>query len=561
MYNLYCIAADKLCRDSFVAYYLRQVDECVLPMITRSEFVNVVLIKDQTSWRETVTGSMDEVVFGKETSSYNTIIQNIEHLTKKCILMEGRPGSGKTTLMNKISCDWAKGNILQSKLLIYVPLRKLSAQLTHNLFAIIGEACPPLKGNTDKLSKLVSYITRKEGEGVVFAFDGLDEYKSRDEEVTSRSVFCCFKSTTSEQTAEDTVYQILSGQFLCKAIVLVTSRPSACARFRVYAGRLIEVIGFLKDQIIEYIQEYFKRDSKKAEVLISHLHQHPNLMNMAYLPLHCAMLTVLFDEEEILPETETQVYRDFTLSTLARSISKKRGAVTSRLTEFHQLPPDERETFYKVCELAYNATIESKLVFSSSDMNKIAKPSATISDDTSLGLVVIDHYFMRHGRDATYTFLHLTFQEYLAAVYVIHKFNDKRIADFIKQNCRNEELAESAMWKFLCGMINFDKTSARGAIKELLLNTSDPLNGICYAYEAQHQYPSSVIVNHLIHEGSITFSRKTFTATDCAALGFVIRSGSKRGVKLILNDCDFNTEGATSLLRHIEDKLIALQMW
>ena len=54
----------------------------------------------------------------------------------------------------------------------------------------------------------------------------------------------------------------------------------------------------------------------KAQQLVAHLEQHPNLMNMAYLPLHCAMLTFLYEEDSVLPETETEFYKHFTLSTL-----------------------------------------------------------------------------------------------------------------------------------------------------------------------------------------------------------------------------------------------------
>lgn len=554
-----------MCRESFAAHYLRQIDDRAWPPVKSTEFVRLALIRDHSTWRRTLSGSVDDIVPGTKTTTLEHALVDIAHLGKKFILMEGRPGSGKTTIMNKLSCDWANREILSSKLVVYVPLRNLSPEPIHNLRTILTVACPVLKDNAKNLRDLEREITKKEGEGIVFAFDGLDEYKPCRHESTLTTGCCCFKKTETEVT-EDEVYQLMYGRTLTKAMVVVTSRPAACLHFREYAGKQLEVIGFLKDQIVEYIQKYFQHDSRKAECLLNHLEQHPNLMNMAYLPLHCTMLTVLFEEDAVLPETETEFYKHFTLSTLLRSIRRRRGSIEElKLSEFNQLPRDDKKLFYKICELAYNATIESKQVFTASEVKNIIRSGTTGGDDVSLGLVVIDRYHMRHGLNETYTFVHLTFQEYLAAVH-ISTFSDSKRTEFVVEMCSKDCLSRSVVWKFLCGMMRFNKDNAKRAFKKLLQNTQDPLSVVHYGYESQQQFACACAVDHLIADKSITFANKSLRATDCAALGYVVKVGyvvrsSEAGIELIFKKSSFSIEGGVALLSQLQGTNFSLQLW
>ena len=102
------------------------------------------IIKDQSTWRKTVQESVDDIICESNKISYDNIFEGIEHLHPEIILLEGRPGSGKTTLMNKIKLDWANRAILQSKLVLYLPLRRLNAESDCSLTTIVRLACPIL---------------------------------------------------------------------------------------------------------------------------------------------------------------------------------------------------------------------------------------------------------------------------------------------------------------------------------------------------------------------------------------------------------------------------------
>ena len=479
-------------RQTLADFYLRQVDDNAWPPVKVTSFINLALIKDQTSWRETVQGSIDEIIGDKEDIAYHHLLDNLPRI--KFVLFEGRPGSGKTTLMTKISRDWANGLLLKSELLFLIPLRRLNTFHNRTLTTLIKVACPPFE--QDEIEALEGAIVKMKGKNVVFAFDGLDEY-------------------SQNSTRNDIVFDLLTvcRSFLRDALIVVSSRPAACHKFRQSAGVRTEVLGFKKEHIIQYIYSYFSDSKKKAQQLIKNLEQHPNLMNMCYLPLHCAMLVFLYDGTSILPKTETEFYKHFTLSTLLRSFHKRKGTVAC-LTSFDQLPSKDKILFDKICKLAFDATFERKQVFKSSELQAISIESgSTGSDESSLGLVVIDRYFMRYGLDETYTFLHLTFQEYLAAVHMAG-LQHSELVDIVKERSQEHQ---NVVYMFLCGMMNYAHPSAVNVFKTIDTlsvvpsRTESDLFLVRCAYESQQQQPYDYLCEKW--NGAVQFSI-TFLKTD-----------------------------------------------
>ena len=299
---IHTVSLDTKCKEKLVDYYKIYRDEGALIPTRVTELITLSLVKDDPYQRATVQKSLDKVVGKKEKYTYKDIFDSLAKY--KFVLIVGRPGSGKTTLMNKIGQDWANKQVLESHLLILVQLRKLNSEHDRSLATILKHSCPPLSQSQVELDHLKSYILDCRGEGIVFAFDGLDEY--------------------SLQQQNDLVCDIMKNEKLLKATVLVTSRPAASQQFRRFANQQIEVVGFLKPQVKEYVYRYFETKQEKAQQLELHLEKHTNLMNMCYLPLHCAMLAFLYDmDNRILPVTETQFYKYFTISTLLRSFYKR----------------------------------------------------------------------------------------------------------------------------------------------------------------------------------------------------------------------------------------------
>ncbi len=112
-----------------------------------------------------------------------------------------------------------------------------------------------------------------------------------------------------------------------------------------------------------------------------------------------------------LPQTETEIYEQFTRHTLLRSISRHSDDLMC-LDSIESLPEQEKEVFSKISTLAYEKTVSGKQSVLQSDVDHIF--NATQSTDF-LGLITVDIKAIGCGFQKMYTFLHLTFQEFLAA--------------------------------------------------------------------------------------------------------------------------------------------------
>ena len=545
--------------ETLAAFYLRVVNEDTWPPL-ENDFINLALIKDQSSWRTTVDGSVDAIVCKKRTLAYSELF-DLQQQTKDStdlsdrsgvFLLQGRPGSGKTTLMTKLSRDWANKTILKSKLFFLVYLRRLNSQKSISLMSIIHQACPVF--DEDFCYKLESHINRTSGKGMVFALDGLDEYSPHISDSNADGFL----------TSEDFIFMLIKGQKLPHAMVVVTSRPAACTNIRIYATKAIEVLGFLQKQVFEYMQCYFKNNAQKAEKIITHLKQRPNLMNICYLPLHCSMLAFLYEEDTILPNTETDFYKHFTLSTLHRSIRKRQGKVL-QMSLFHHLPHDDKVLFDKVCKLAFDATVGKKQVFTLSDLSGLEdalfKPNCTGNDESTLGLVVIDRYFMKYGLDETYTFLHLTFQEYLSAVHIV-SLSECEILSKIESLCCERHLM--MVWRFMCGMMDFSSASSVKAFEALmdgcksLVETDVVLFQIHCCYESQHSLPCSHMVKS--QNGCLTFIDINLSPIDCTAIGYVINKADIKFTHVTFENCYLSTEGAVTFLQQTGEHPLSLRL-
>ena len=519
--------------QKFVDSYLAQEHSTdAWPPLKIVEFVKLSLVKQKRDVYHvnlrTIKKDIDAVYGGKSNIRYEDIFQTVDNIS--LVLFEGRPGSGKTTLLVRISCDWARGAFLNSKLVLLVRLRHLNKTENIGLCDILRVACPGFF-TFDDVQCLSSYIERILGENVVFLLDGFDEY-------------------ASGARNDNYISKLILKKVCPRSIVILSSRPAATQPFRKNASVYIEVVGFMKEQVLQYINCYFEDDKEKSSFLVKHLEKHQNLMNLCYLPLHCAMLVHLYKVDATLPETETEFYRDFTLSLLIRGIRKHTDTPPNIIASFDSLPDAEKDIFYKIRKLAFKATVESRQVFKECEVKEIC-----FSDNSKerVGLVVIDRYFYKCGTEETYTFLHLTLQEFLAAVFVSTLSESEQVSTMATLFAHQHLFVTS---QFLFGILDYSKESTKNLFEQMLGATRDHhLHHIQCACESHSDSACNDVVN--FHDKSLKFE-KINNALDVHRVSYVLETVEYDAIELSFTECNFDINDAVSLLQAVGDRQLSL---
>ena len=507
------------------------------PPLKMVKFIKLALVKeDEQAYHlglQTVQKDVDAVYGQKRNASYENIFQNIN--SGSLVLFEGRPGSGKTTLMVRASCDWGRANIFKSKLVILVRLRHLNKSRDVYLHDLLRIACPAF--TPDDVQGLSSYIEGRLGEDVVFLLDGFDEY-------------------APGASDDNYISKLILKLMYTRSIILLSSRPAATQRFRQNATLWIEVVGFMKEQVLQYINCYFERNKEKSSSLIKHLEEHDNLMNLCYLPLHCAMLVFLYNIDATLPKTETEFYRDFTLSLLIRGIRKNiKLKPLHKLKSFDSLPDGKIEAFNRIGKLAFEATIARRQVFEESELLVICFNDNSENTSEDLGLVVVDRYFAKSGIDETYTFLHLTLQEYLAAVFVSRLSESEQVSTMATLFSHQHFFVTS---RFLFGILDYSKENTKILFKQMLGATKDHLlHHIQCACESHSASACTDVVN--FHDKNLSF-QSINNSSDIFYIAHVIKTFEFDAIELSFSECNFDITDAVSLLQRVGERQLSLTM-
>uniref|UniRef100_A0A6Q2YSA3 NACHT domain-containing protein n=1 Tax=Esox lucius TaxID=8010 RepID=A0A6Q2YSA3_ESOLU len=331
----------------------------------------------------------------------------------RTVLTKGVAGIGKTVSVQKFILDWAEGKANQDVQFVFsLPFRELNM----------------MKGEKISLIQLINHFsieTEKAGNSdynkykVLFIFDGLDECRLPLDFQNNKS--CC---DVTESTSVDVLLtNLIKGNLLPSALLWITTRPAAANQIPSGCVDLVtEVRGFNDPQKEEYFRKRFS-DEDLASRIISHIKTSRSLYIMCHIPVFCWIVATILeymlttDDKVELPKTLTDMYSHFLVFQ-----SKHRNAKYDGKKETD--PHWNKESILTLGKLAFQQLQKSNLIFYEEDL----KECGIDIKEASVYSGVCTQIFKEEcglNQDKVFCFVHLSIQEFLAAVYVFLSFNNK----------------------------------------------------------------------------------------------------------------------------------------
>ncbi|XP_062265770.1 NLR family CARD domain-containing protein 3-like isoform X2 [Platichthys flesus] len=330
----------------------------------------------------------------------------------RVVLTNGVAGVGKTFSVQKFTLDWAEGSENQDVgLLAVLSFRELNLvkDQQHSLLTLLHVFHPALQ----KLTAETLAVCKP-----LFIFDGLDESRP--------SLDFNHRELVSEVTQRSSVNvlltNIIQGNLLPSALVWITSRPAAANQIPpTCVDRITEVRGFTEAQKEEYFRRRFS-DEELCSRIISHIKTSRSLHIMCQIPVFCWISATVLehmwttDQRRELPKTLTDLYSHFLMvQTKRKNIKYGEGHKTTP----QQLTEADRDVLLKLGRLAFKHLEEGNIMFYQEDLEQcgLNVPEASVYSG------VCTEIFRRECvifQKSVYCFVHLSVQEFLAAVYMVH---------------------------------------------------------------------------------------------------------------------------------------------
>ncbi|XP_038158255.1 protein NLRC3-like [Cyprinodon tularosa] len=327
----------------------------------------------------------------------------------RTVMTKGVAGIGKTVLTQKFTLDWAEGKSNQNIQFIFpftfrelnvVKKKKFSLmELVHHFFAETKEAG----------------IQRFDKFQVLFILDGLDESRLPLDFHNNEIL-----TDATESTSVDVLLtNLIRGKLLPSALLWITTRPAAANQIPPECvGMVTEVRGFTDPQKEQYFKKRF-REKKKSKRIISHIKRTRSIHIMCHIPVFCWITAKVLEDvlkakkKAELPNTLTEMYIHFlVVQTKITKVKYDQGSETDP-----HWSPESQRMIKSLGKLAFYQLQKGNLIFYESDLIECGIDIRAASVYSG----VLTQIFKEEKglyEESVFCFIHLSVQEFLAALHI-----------------------------------------------------------------------------------------------------------------------------------------------
>ena len=380
-------------------------------------FTRLLMVRRKKTARETTIRKVVEM-----TGIFNP---HKECKEPKKVLIEGKPGMGKTTYCNKVAYDWAtkkrkSGDCFPNFELVLL-LKCGDVGIESDLWEAIDDQLLPREVQEEERNRFFEFICQNQSK-ILLVLDGLDELpESRLPEFT----------------------EIIQGKKLPRCHLVVTARHEAGLPVRNVCDTLLEIEGFTPNDAKNFILKYFKGKNDLSKKLLDKLESDKWLKEMLESPLNTSLLCLLCEDfDGILPESRTQLYFEIVQCVLMR-YRKKKGLPVSK---------DDLIEFYKgqlthLGSIALNGLREGNMYFGDEHLRN------QHSDLRGFGVLSVQFGSSKRRPSQRYGFTHKSFQEFFAGLYLCYQLVNNEIdPEVLLTDTRYfQELRQ--VLQFACGLL------------------------------------------------------------------------------------------------------------
>ncbi|XP_078787022.1 NLR family CARD domain-containing protein 3-like [Oryzias latipes] len=327
----------------------------------------------------------------------------------RTVMTKGVAGIGKTVLTQKFTLDWAEGKAHQN---------------LHFTFPFTFRELNVLKEEKFSLVELVHHFfpeTKQAGIcsfeyfQVLFIFDGLDEWRlPLDFHKTQ-----ILKDPRKSTSVADLLTNLIRGNLLPSALLWITTRPAAANQIPAECVDMVtEVRGFNDPQKEEYFRKRF-RDEEQASRIISHIQRSRSLHIMCHIPVFCWITATVLEDllksrgRGELPKSLTEMYIHFlVVQAKVQKVKYDGGAETDP-----HWSPESRKMMESLGKLAFEQLQKGNLIFYESDLTECGIDIRAASVYSGVFTQVFREERGLY-QDKVFCFIHLSVQEFLAALHV-----------------------------------------------------------------------------------------------------------------------------------------------